>query len=120
MKGSAIATVNDLRALRWSYLGNVRRIQSDFRCAEDAFTLAESFFDLGSSDPLLRAELYDLKASLRRDQARLDEARSLLNRAANIYRRTGDDQNGKAQLSGESHGHISSAMQRRGLMSPMK
>jgi hypothetical protein len=89
--GSTRVAVNDLRALRWSYLGNVRRIQSDFRCAEDAFTLAESFLDLGSSDPLLRAELFDLKSSLRRDQGRLDEARGLLGRAANIYRRTGDD-----------------------------
>lgn len=89
-EGSTRATVNDLRALRWGYLGNIRRIQSDFRCAEDAFTLAESFLDLGSNDPLLRAELYDLKASLRRDQARLDESRVLLNRAATIYRRTGD------------------------------
>lgn len=88
--GSPRGAVNDLRALRWSYLGNIRRIQSDFRCSEDAFTLAESFLELGSNDPLLRAELYDLKASLRRDQSRLDEARGLLNRAANIYRRTGD------------------------------
>lgn len=88
--GSPRAAVNDLRALRWSYLGNIRRIQFDYRCAEDAFTLAESFVELGSSDPLLSAELYDLKASLRRDQGRLDETRGLLNRAANIYRRTGD------------------------------
>ncbi len=83
--------VSDLRAQRWAYLGNARRIQSDFRSAEDAFTLARSFLDVGSSDLLLRAEIFDLEASLRQDQRRLDEARRLLNRAANLYRRTGDD-----------------------------
>lgn len=89
--GAPRAAVNDLRALRWIYLGNVRRIQSDFRCSEDAFTLAESFLELGSSDPLVRAELFDLKASLRRDQARLGESRGLLNRARAIYHRLGDE-----------------------------
>ena len=83
-------TLNDLRARRWAYLGNIRRIQTDLRTVEDAFTLAESFLDLGTGDPLGRAEVLDLKASLRRDQRRLIESTKLLNRAIGAYHRAGD------------------------------
>lgn len=82
--------LNDLRAKRWAYLGNIRRIQTDLRTVEDAFTLAESFLDLGTGDPIARAEVLDLKASLRRNQRRLPESIQLLNRAIAAYHRAGD------------------------------
>lgn len=85
------AAIHDLRAQRWAYLGNVRRIQTDSRAAEDAFALALSFLDLGSGDPLARAEVLDLKASLCRDQRRFHESVQLLELATRVYRRAGDE-----------------------------
>lgn len=83
--------INDLRAQRWAYLANVRRIQSDYRAVEDAFALALSFLDLGTGDPLARAEVLDLKASLRRDQRRFSESIHLLEQATRAYHRAGDE-----------------------------
>lgn len=82
---------NDLRARTWSFIGNVRRIHSDLRGAEEAFQAAESVLEeAGSGDPLERARLLDLKASLRRAQRRLEEALELLDEAIEIYRKTHD------------------------------
>jgi len=82
---------NDLRARTWSFIGNVRRIHSDLRGAEEAFQAAESVLEeAGSGDPLERARLLDLKASLRRAQRRLEEALALLDEAIEIYRKTRD------------------------------
>ncbi len=84
------SSINDLLAQRWAYLANVRRIQTDYRAVEDAFALALSFLDLGSGDPLARAEVLDLKASLRRDQRQFRESIELLDQATRAYRRAGD------------------------------
>jgi tetratricopeptide (TPR) repeat protein len=87
--GNSLA--NDLRARAWSFIGNVRRIHSDLRGAEEAFQAAESVLEeAGSGDPLERARLLDLKASLRRAQRRFVEALGLLDEAIEIYRKTRD------------------------------
>jgi tetratricopeptide (TPR) repeat protein len=82
---------NDLRARAWSFIGNARRIHSDLRGAEEAFQAAESVLEeAGSGDPLERARLLDLKASLRRAQRRFGDALALLDEAIEIYRKTRD------------------------------
>ena len=80
----------DLQARSWAYLGNVRRIEGDFRAAEQAFERSASLLAEGSGDPLERARLLDLRASLLRAQRRFEAALDLLNRAAGIYRRVGE------------------------------
>jgi tetratricopeptide (TPR) repeat protein len=80
--------VNDLKARALGFVANARRIQSDFRGAEDAFHEAEGVLGEGSGDPLEWARLLDLKASLRRAQRRFGDALSLLDEVIAIYRKT--------------------------------
>lgn len=80
----------DLEARAWSTLANARRIDSDPYGADRAFHTAEALLAEGSGDPLEEAHLAALKAVLRSDQRRFDEAGRLLDRAIRIYRRSGE------------------------------
>ena len=74
-----------LRGLAWAHFGNALRAQDDLEGAERAFTFADAFWKVGehSADGLLEEGLvFALKASLRRDQRRFDEAKDLLERAS--------------------------------------
>jgi transcriptional regulator with XRE-family HTH domain len=76
-----------LRGLAWAHLGNALRARDDFEGAERAFTSAAEFWKLGEgvADGLLEEGLiFALKASLRRDQRRFDEAKKLLERAESL------------------------------------
>jgi tetratricopeptide (TPR) repeat protein len=84
------ASLEDLRARAWSYVGNARRIRSDLQGAEEAFEFAFSFLRLGTGDPLEKALLLDLKASLLTKQRRLSSALELLRRAVDIFLEVGD------------------------------
>jgi tetratricopeptide (TPR) repeat protein len=84
--------VFDLQARAEACLGNARRVLGELRSAETAFRRAEAF--LGESttgNTQVRAEVLDLKASLRRDQKRLDEALRLLEEASSLSLETGDE-----------------------------
>lgn len=81
----------DLRALARGQLGNALRVASDLRAAEAVFDTAFEDADNGTGDPLVRARLLSLAASLRSDQSRFAEAVELAGRAARLYRRLGDD-----------------------------
>ena len=73
-----------LRGLAWAHLGNALRARDDFERAEQAFTSADAFWKVGegAADGLLEEGLiFALKASLRREQRRFDEAKELLERA---------------------------------------
>jgi hypothetical protein len=84
------ATLTDLlRARSWSCLGEARRLAADLRGAERALAVAEVLMDKSGFDPLDRAELLCLQASLAQDQRRVDDAGRLLDRALAIYRRAG-------------------------------
>ena len=78
--------VLDLRARAQACLGNARRVLGELRSAEAAFLDADRL--LGRSmtgNDLVHAEVLHLKASLRRDQRRFDEAIALLSEARTIY-----------------------------------
>lgn len=85
-----LSMLEDLRARAWGALGNGRRITSDLRGAEQAFRTAEIHLAAGTGDVLQRARLLDLKASLRIDQRRHDEALRLHDRVIAVYRRQGE------------------------------
>jgi tetratricopeptide (TPR) repeat protein len=83
--------VRDLRARCFAYLGNARRVVGELRSADDAFVKAERCLALSTSgNPEVRAEILDLKSSLRRAQRRLGEALELVDGALELYRELGD------------------------------
>jgi transcriptional regulator with XRE-family HTH domain len=76
-----------LRGIAWAHLGNALRAQDDLDAAERAFASADEFWKVGEgvADGLLEEGLiFALKASLRRDQRRFDEAKKLLERAESL------------------------------------
>ena len=83
--------VTDLRAKCWAYLGNARRVLGELWSADEAFRRSEAFLATSTTGNLkVRAEVYDLKASLRRGQRRFGEAVTLLDHAIGIFRELGD------------------------------
>jgi tetratricopeptide (TPR) repeat protein len=84
--------VMDLRARCFAHLGNARRVLGELRSAEDAFVKAEDCLARSASGNVeVRAEILDLKSSLRRAQRRLDEALDLIDRALSLYREAGEE-----------------------------
>jgi tetratricopeptide (TPR) repeat protein len=77
--------IEDLRARAWAYIGNSYRLRSDLQKADEIFAAAYGHLRRGTQDPLERAILLDLEASLRRDQRRFDQAFKLLRRAVAIF-----------------------------------
>jgi len=67
----------------WAFVGNSYRVGGDLPAAEAAFLRSEELWQRGAAKPgsLRVTRLLDLKASLRREQRRLTEARALLNDA---------------------------------------
>lgn len=70
------------------HLANVLRVAGDHNRAETAFREAEKLWDAGSDsqDLLDSGRRFDLKASLRRDQRRFEEALALLEEALAVSR----------------------------------
>jgi tetratricopeptide (TPR) repeat protein len=82
--------IHDLQARAWARAGRVLRVLSDLRSAEAAFATAEDLIGQGTGDALEEAGILELKAALRRDQRRPDEAHRLLDEAIRIYRQYRD------------------------------
>lgn len=93
-----IDLIEDLRARAWSYIGNLRRIGGDMEGAEAAFGSAYGHLKRGTREPVERALYLDLKASLRGDQHRLEEASTLQRRAIEIFLHYGDEHRAGAGL----------------------
>jgi tetratricopeptide (TPR) repeat protein len=82
--------LEDLRARAWSYVGNSRRVKGDLQGAEEAFSFALSFLRMGTGEPMEKAMLFDLKASLLTKQRRFSNALGLLRRAVAIFLELGE------------------------------
>lgn len=82
--------VNDLKARAWACLGEVLRNQADLRAADGALAVAESLLAIGTGDVFEEARLLEIKALVRRDQRRLDEAHGLLDDVIAVYRQYRD------------------------------
>lgn len=94
------SVVQDLKARAWAYLGNARRLGTDFTGAEQAISFAEELAEDGSADPLEEARILDFKASLLRDEGRLEEAAQLLDVVIDIYEEVKDlHRQGRALIS---------------------
>jgi tetratricopeptide (TPR) repeat protein len=84
--------VEDLRARCWGAIANARRCQRDLTASEEAFEEAFARLRRGTEDPLEKASLFHLQASLRRDQQRAGESLSLSRRAMAVFQRLGQTQ----------------------------
>ena len=84
------AEVADIRGRVWTELANAYRRCDTFSDSERALSTALGFLAQGTRDPLLRARLLDVTASLRIDQRQLEEAIAYLDRAYEIYIKEGD------------------------------
>ena len=81
----------DLMALAHGTLANALRVASDLRAADRSLARGFDLAAAGTGDPLIRARLNSLGASLRSDQSRYAEGLALARRASRLYRRVGDD-----------------------------
>jgi tetratricopeptide (TPR) repeat protein len=73
-----------LQGYAWAFVGNARRVQGDLPRAEEAFVRSDRLWEAGAAaDPgvLDASRVLDLKASLRRQQGRYEEALTLLDKA---------------------------------------
>jgi len=86
--GSSV--VEDARAVSWSYLGNSFRIGADYWRAEQAFQQAWAHHMLAGEDAYTETELLMLTSSLRKDQARYQEAVQLSDMAIALSREAQD------------------------------
>ncbi|HET9209228.1 MAG TPA: helix-turn-helix domain-containing protein [Thermoanaerobaculia bacterium] len=71
----------------WAHVGNARRVKGDLPAADEAFGRAQKLWRSEISEDfslLNEARVLDLEASLRREQARFNEALALLGRALTI------------------------------------
>ncbi len=83
--------VLELRARAFAHLGNARRVLGELKGADDSFLLADECLARSGADNLrIEAEVLSLKASLRLDQRRLEEAQDLVERALDLSRKAGD------------------------------
>ncbi|HSS77879.1 MAG TPA: tetratricopeptide repeat protein [Thermoanaerobaculia bacterium] len=102
-----LESIEDLRARAWAYVANSRRIKADFRGAEQAFALAFASLARGTRQPMERAVLLDLRASLLRAQRRFGEALRLLRRAIVVFRQLGEQHRaGRSLLSISTVHHV--------------
>jgi tetratricopeptide (TPR) repeat protein len=90
LEGFSEERLEDFRARAWAVVANARRVRSDLRGAEEAFAIAFSHLARGTGEPMERAVLLDLKASLLRAQGRHAGALRLLARAIRIFRQLGE------------------------------
>ncbi|RPH57072.1 hypothetical protein EHM82_02090, partial [bacterium] len=93
--------VADLRARAWGELANALRVNQQLGRAEEAFGRAFSLRESGTGDPLLKARLLDLEASLLGTLREFDLALRRLEIIPVLYRETGDPHlAGRAMLKG--------------------
>jgi tetratricopeptide (TPR) repeat protein len=82
--GGCTPWLSKLRAFAYAHLGNAYRIFGDLRKADEAFAKFSELWQAGKDDPttlLDEARLIAMKAALRREQRRFDEALRLLDQA---------------------------------------
>ena len=84
------ALLEDMRARTWGYIANARRARMELGEAESTFEAAFERLRWGTGEPMDRAILLDLKASLVRDQHLYSESLGLSRRAIAIFSRLGE------------------------------
>jgi tetratricopeptide (TPR) repeat protein len=82
--------IEDMRARAWGYIANARRARMDLLASGAAFGEAFEHLRRGTEDPMERAVLFSLEASLRRVERRFEDAIRLAQRAIRVFRKAGE------------------------------
>ncbi|HKH44410.1 MAG TPA: hypothetical protein VKM72_07090 [Thermoanaerobaculia bacterium] len=82
--------MGDLRARAWTELANALRVNEHYEQAEVAIWEAYTIQEDGTGDLLIAARIYDVEASLRKDQRHYTDAKNLLRKAHHVYLRAGE------------------------------
>jgi len=82
--------IEDMRARAWGGIANARRARMEVTASEEAFKEAFRHLRRGTEDPLERAVLFNLQASLHRIQQRFEESLHLLHQATSAFRKLGE------------------------------
>jgi tetratricopeptide (TPR) repeat protein len=77
--------IADLQARAWAQLGNAERVTGNLAAAEGSLEQAHEFFQAGTGDPLLEAQLLSIRAALLAGQRRFLPAMELLERVEAAY-----------------------------------
>jgi tetratricopeptide (TPR) repeat protein len=80
-----IVLKNDFLAGVWTEVANVRRISTEWHYATVALRKAEQYLTEGTGDPLPKARMLSITASLREDQGHPYEAVEILEQCKQIY-----------------------------------
>jgi tetratricopeptide (TPR) repeat protein len=83
--------LNDFRVAGLAALANAQRLAGFFEESKQAIKTAWMHLDLGTGDPLEKANLLSIEASLWRDLGHLDRSVEILDRAIQICRHVGDN-----------------------------
>ena len=84
------AQLADVQCRAWAIYGNACRVADDLGEAQRALDQAAGLQDQGTGDPLIRAQLYELQASLEAARGNYDRALTALDAAYAIYQELGD------------------------------
>jgi tetratricopeptide (TPR) repeat protein len=84
------AAAHDYRVQAHTCLGNTKRLVGDFRGAQESLSSAEALLPEGSGDPLDKASLLSIRASLLTDLGSPEEATDLLEAAIRCARHIRD------------------------------
>lgn len=84
------APLADLQSRAWAIYGNACRVAGDLDEAQGALDRAAGLLAQGTGDSLIRAQLYELQASLEGDRGNYDAAQTALEAAFAIYQERGD------------------------------
>lgn len=79
------AVKHDLQARAWAEIANTRRVGAEWNRTLAALGRAEEHLAQGSGDPLSKAKVQSVAASLRADQGHRSEAVAMLERCQKIY-----------------------------------
>lgn len=80
----------DVQSRAWAIYGNACRVAGDLDEAQGALDRAAGLHAQGTGDPLIRAQLYELQASLEAARGNYDLALTALDAAYAIYQEKGD------------------------------
>src|SRR6185436_1529522 len=80
---------HDLQARLWAEVANVRRVASEWSKTDAALRQAQKHLAEGAGDPLLKARVQSISASLFTDQGRRAEALAALDECVELYERKG-------------------------------
>lgn len=83
------ARIDDLKARSWTFIGNTRRLRSDWSGAEEAIGISRFYLQRGTGDVMEKARTLLVEASLLRAQREFSLSIKNLDQAIRLYQNVG-------------------------------